>query len=69
MADRRQATLSPTAETEARFAAWAGHRSAVLNDLVTRLSPEERAAVTAALPALRHLRHLLEERAAAGPAR
>ncbi|MFC5951421.1 MarR family winged helix-turn-helix transcriptional regulator [Pseudonocardia lutea] len=68
-ADRRQATLHLTAETEARFAAWAEHRSAVLDDLVARLTPEERTAITAALPALGHLRRLLEERAGTGPAR
>ncbi|GAA4696210.1 hypothetical protein GCM10023215_37750 [Pseudonocardia yuanmonensis] len=69
VADRRQATLYLTAVTEARFAAWAEHRSAVLDELVGRLLPEERAAITAALPALRHLRRLLEERAEAGPVR
>jgi DNA-binding MarR family transcriptional regulator len=66
--DRRQGTLHLTAETEARLAAWAEHRSAVMGELVARLTPAERATITEALPALQHLRRLLEERAETGTA-
>ncbi|WP_405800407.1 MarR family winged helix-turn-helix transcriptional regulator [Streptomyces sp. NBC_01506] len=61
-ADRRSVLLLPTEAATARLGDWAARRSALVREQVGRLTDEERAALAAALPALRSLaRHLHEE--------
>ncbi|MET7335797.1 MarR family transcriptional regulator [Nonomuraea sp. NPDC005650] len=59
--DRRSARLLPTPEAEARLRAWEERRVALVREQVARLSEEDRAALTAALPALRRLAEGLQE--------
>jgi DNA-binding MarR family transcriptional regulator len=59
--DRRVALLHPTPEGSARLAAWDVRRSALVREQIARLSEDERAAIAAALPALRRLAEGLHE--------
>ncbi|MEV4551697.1 MarR family winged helix-turn-helix transcriptional regulator [Nonomuraea wenchangensis] len=59
--DRRSARLLPTPEAEARLRAWEERRAALIREQVERLSEEDRAALAAALPALRRLAEGLHE--------
>ncbi|MFI7610500.1 MarR family winged helix-turn-helix transcriptional regulator [Nonomuraea terrae] len=59
--DRRSARLLPTPEGEARLLAWRERRTAVFRELVDRLGEDDRAALVAALPALRRLADGLRE--------
>lgn len=59
--DRRAALLHPTPEGAARLKAWDVRRSALVREQVARLSEDERAAIAAALPALRRLAEGLRE--------
>ncbi|MFJ1705068.1 MarR family winged helix-turn-helix transcriptional regulator [Kitasatospora sp. NPDC088346] len=60
-ADGRAALLHPTPEAAARLAAWDARRSALVREQVARLPEPDRAALTAALPALRRLAEGLHE--------
>ncbi|MCQ4042412.1 MarR family winged helix-turn-helix transcriptional regulator [Streptantibioticus rubrisoli] len=60
-ADRRSTRLLPTPDAEARLRDWAARRTALVRRQVERLSEEERAALTAAIPALRRLAEGLRE--------
>ena len=64
--DRRVAELHLTASARERLEAWGRHRQTVLEDIVARLSEDERAALAAAVPAMERLQALLVERAAEG---
>ncbi|MEW9550604.1 MarR family winged helix-turn-helix transcriptional regulator [Nonomuraea sp. NPDC050783] len=61
--DRRSASLRVTPEAEARLRAWQERRVALVREQVERLAEEDRAALTAALPALRRLADGLREEA------
>ncbi|MFJ8430692.1 MarR family winged helix-turn-helix transcriptional regulator [Kitasatospora sp. NPDC094019] len=52
-ADRRAALLYVTGEAVERLADWRARRDALVGDVVAGLSAEDRAALAAALPALR----------------
>jgi DNA-binding MarR family transcriptional regulator len=60
-ADRRSTRLLPTPDAEARLRDWAARRTALVRRQVEHLSEEERAALAAALPALRRLAEGLHE--------
>ncbi len=60
--DRRAALLLPTPEAAERLAAWAAKRDALIGEEVAQLSPDDRAALAAALPALRRLAAGLRDR-------
>ncbi|WP_405819046.1 MarR family transcriptional regulator [Streptomyces sp. NBC_00838] len=62
-ADRRSVLLLPTGAATARLADWQTRRSALVREQVDRLTREERAALAAALPALRRLARNLREEA------
>ncbi|MFG1686820.1 MarR family winged helix-turn-helix transcriptional regulator [Nonomuraea sp. NPDC049269] len=59
--DRRSARLLATPEAEARLRAWEERRAALVREQVERLSEEDRAALSVALPALRRLAEGLHE--------
>ncbi|MFD7893647.1 MULTISPECIES: MarR family transcriptional regulator [unclassified Streptomyces] len=59
--DRRSALLLPTQAATSRLADWEARRSALVREQVARLTDEERAALAAALPALRKLAQNLHE--------
>ncbi|GAA1904097.1 MarR family winged helix-turn-helix transcriptional regulator [Streptantibioticus ferralitis] len=59
--DRRSTRLLPTPDAEARLRDWAEQRTALVRQQMERLSEEDRAAVTAAIPALRRLAEGLHE--------
>lgn len=59
--DRRSARLLPTPAAESRLRDWEARRSALMRAQVERLSEEDRAALAAALPALRRLAQNLHE--------
>jgi DNA-binding MarR family transcriptional regulator len=59
--DRRSALLLPTPAAESRLRDWEARRSALMRAQVERLSEEDRAALAAALPALRRLAENLHE--------
>ncbi|MDX3854712.1 MarR family winged helix-turn-helix transcriptional regulator [Streptomyces sp. AK02-01A] len=59
--DRRSALLLPTPAAESRLRAWETRRSALMREQVERLTDEERAALAAALPALRRLAQNLHQ--------
>ncbi|MFF7634841.1 MarR family winged helix-turn-helix transcriptional regulator [Kitasatospora sp. NPDC008050] len=54
-ADRRAALLHVTAEAAERLEAWTANHKALVGGLVAELPAEDRAALAAALPALRRL--------------
>ena len=54
-ADRRAARLTLTTKAHERMAAWRAARAALLGQALDRAAPEDRAAIAAALPALRRL--------------
>lgn len=60
-ADRRAALLRPAPEAVARLRAWEDRRTALISRQVARLPEQDRAALTAALPALRRLAAGLHE--------
>ncbi|MFB8353951.1 MarR family winged helix-turn-helix transcriptional regulator [Streptomyces niveus] len=62
-ADRRSVLLLPTEAATSRLADWQARRSALVREQVDRLTGEERAALAAALPALRRLARNLHEEA------
>ncbi|MEV7342071.1 MarR family winged helix-turn-helix transcriptional regulator [Streptomyces sp. NPDC093544] len=62
-ADRRAARLLPTPAAEARLRDWRERRAALVRRQVTRLDEADRAALEAALPALRKLAANLHEEA------
>ncbi|MEU0525645.1 MarR family winged helix-turn-helix transcriptional regulator [Streptomyces niveus] len=62
-ADRRSVLLLPTEAATWRLADWQARRSALVREQVDRLTGEERAALAAALPALRRLARNLHEEA------
>ncbi|MFE9768342.1 MarR family winged helix-turn-helix transcriptional regulator [Streptomyces sp. NPDC005808] len=62
-ADRRAARLLPTPAAEARLRDWRERRGALVRRQVTRLDEADRAALQAALPALRKLAANLHEEA------
>ncbi|MCI3223890.1 MarR family winged helix-turn-helix transcriptional regulator [Streptomyces sp. NP-1717] len=62
-ADHRSVLLLPTVAATARLADWQARRSALVREQVDRLTREERAALAAALPALRRLARNLREEA------
>ncbi|MFE2729398.1 MarR family winged helix-turn-helix transcriptional regulator [Kitasatospora sp. NPDC059327] len=51
--DRRAALLYTTGEAVERLAAWRARRTALVGEVVAELSADDRAALAAALPALR----------------
>ncbi|MFJ5222143.1 MarR family winged helix-turn-helix transcriptional regulator [Streptomyces sp. NPDC088400] len=59
--DRRSALLLPTQAAEARLNDWAARRGELVRAQVERLTQEDRAALAAALPALRRLARNLHE--------
>ncbi|MEV4570666.1 MarR family transcriptional regulator [Nonomuraea sp. NPDC049419] len=59
--DRRSARLLPTPDGEARLRAWQERRTALVREHLARLPDEDRAALEAALPALRRLAAGLQE--------
>ncbi|QHC24992.1 MarR family winged helix-turn-helix transcriptional regulator [Streptomyces sp. GS7] len=59
--DRRSALLYPTPEARSRLHDWETRRSALVREQVARLPEADRAALAAALPALRRLAHNLHE--------
>lgn len=59
--DRRSARLLATPEAEARLRAWQERRAALVREHVERLSDDDRAALAAAMPALRRLADDLQE--------
>ncbi|MGD3109701.1 MarR family winged helix-turn-helix transcriptional regulator [Streptomyces sp. YGL11-2] len=59
--DRRSALLYPTPEARSRLHDWETRRSALVREQVARLTEADRAALAAALPALRRLAHNLHE--------
>ncbi|MER5927248.1 MarR family winged helix-turn-helix transcriptional regulator [Streptomyces mirabilis] len=62
-ADRRAARLLPTPAADARLRDWRERRTALVRRQVARLDEAERAALEAALPALRKLAVSLHEEA------
>jgi DNA-binding MarR family transcriptional regulator len=60
--DRRSARLLPTPEAEARLRDWEERRASLVREQVERLSEADRAALSAALPALRRLADGLHEK-------
>ncbi|GAA2629274.1 hypothetical protein GCM10010399_71340 [Dactylosporangium fulvum] len=60
-ADRRTARLFLTDTATARLSSWRAARLQLLSSVLTRLSPTDRAALEAALPALANLTDLLSE--------
>jgi len=62
-ADRRAARLLPTPAAEARLSDWRRRRAALVRRQVARLDEADRAALEAALPALRKLAANLHEEA------
>jgi DNA-binding MarR family transcriptional regulator len=62
-ADRRAARLLPTPAAEARLRDWQQRRAALVRGQLTRLDEADRAALEAALPALRKLAANLHEEA------
>ncbi|MGW1892739.1 MarR family winged helix-turn-helix transcriptional regulator [Streptomyces sp. NPDC002004] len=65
--DRRSALLLPTPAAEARLRDWQQRRTALVRGHVARLSEQDRAALEAALPALRNLARTLHEEAEGRP--
>lgn len=61
--DRRSALLYPTPEARSRLCDWETRRSALVSEQLARLPEADRAALAAALPALRLLAHNLHEEA------
>ncbi|TYB57166.1 MarR family transcriptional regulator [Nonomuraea sp. PA05] len=61
--DRRAARLLPTPQAEARLRAWQERRAAIVREHVELLDEDDRAALAAALPALRRLADSLREEA------
>ncbi|MEU7433416.1 MarR family transcriptional regulator [Streptomyces sioyaensis] len=61
--DRRSALLYPTPEARSRLHDWETRRSALVSEQLARLPEADRAALAAALPALRLLAHNLHEEA------
>ncbi|MYU52851.1 MULTISPECIES: MarR family winged helix-turn-helix transcriptional regulator [Streptomyces] len=61
--DRRSGLLFPTPEARARLRDWDARRSALIHEQVARLAEADRAALAAALPALRRLGRQLHEEA------
>lgn len=61
--DRRSALLYPTPEARSRLHDWETRRSALVSEQLARLPEDDRAALAAALPALRLLAHNLHEEA------
>ncbi|MFJ8229890.1 MarR family winged helix-turn-helix transcriptional regulator [Streptomyces sp. NPDC094448] len=59
--DRRAALLTVTPEADRRLRAWEDHRAALLTDRFDQLPTVDRAALVAALPALRTLAARLHE--------
>ncbi|MEU0926997.1 MarR family winged helix-turn-helix transcriptional regulator [Streptomyces malaysiensis] len=59
--DRRSARLTVTPAAEARMRAWQARRGALVREQVARLSESDRAALAAAVPALRKLAENLHE--------
>lgn len=53
--DRRAALLLPTAAAKARLQAWDTRRTALVGEHLALLDEDDRAALTAAIPALRRL--------------
>ncbi|MFJ9034264.1 MarR family winged helix-turn-helix transcriptional regulator [Streptomyces sp. NPDC102274] len=64
--DRRSARLLPTPAAVSRLSEWEVRRRALMREQVDHLSDEDRAALAAALPALRRLAENLHEGGAAG---
>ncbi|MFJ6212141.1 MarR family winged helix-turn-helix transcriptional regulator [Streptomyces sp. NPDC092296] len=64
-ADRRAALLRPTPEAVARLRAWEDGRTALIGEQVALLSEADRAALAAALPALRQIAQGLHDEAEA----
>ncbi|WP_393086961.1 MarR family winged helix-turn-helix transcriptional regulator [Streptomyces sp. LN704] len=62
-ADRRAARLMPTPAADARLRDWRERRAALVRNQVARLDEADRAALEAALPALRKLAANLHEEA------
>ncbi|MFJ5269459.1 MarR family winged helix-turn-helix transcriptional regulator [Streptomyces sp. NPDC088358] len=62
-ADRRAARLMPTPAADARLRDWRQRRAALVRNQVARLDEADRAALEAALPALRKLAANLHEEA------
>ncbi|MFD8417915.1 MarR family winged helix-turn-helix transcriptional regulator [Streptomyces sp. NPDC059466] len=62
-ADRRAARLMPTPAADARLRDWRQRRTALVRNQVARLDEADRAALEAALPALRKLAANLHEEA------
>lgn len=60
-ADRRSARLLPTPAAVTRLRDWEAARGALVRDQLARLTEEDRAALAAALPALRRLAENLHE--------
>jgi len=58
--DRRSIRLGLTAAAEARISAWHDRRQELLHQALDRLTTDERAAIAAAMPALRRLRETLD---------
>ncbi|HEV8450180.1 MAG TPA: MarR family transcriptional regulator [Gaiellales bacterium] len=58
--DRRSIRLVLTAAAEARISAWRDRRQELLYQALDRLNADERAAIAAAMPALRRLRETLD---------
>jgi DNA-binding MarR family transcriptional regulator len=58
--DRRSARLSLTPAADARLAAWRARRAAAASDALGALSDADRAALTAAVPALERLIEALD---------
>ena len=54
-ADRRAARLTLTTKAQERMAAWRAARAALIGQALDRAASEDRAAIAAALPALRRL--------------
>ncbi|WP_323185440.1 MarR family winged helix-turn-helix transcriptional regulator [Kitasatospora sp. NBC_01287] len=61
-ADRRAALLRVTPEAAERLDAWSAKRKALVGDLLAELPAGDRQALSAALPALRHLAAELQGR-------
>ncbi|MDH6113901.1 DNA-binding MarR family transcriptional regulator [Kitasatospora sp. MAP12-15] len=60
--DRRAALLLPTPEAVERLRVWTARREALVGEQVAQLSPDDQAALAAALPALRRLAAGLRDR-------
>jgi DNA-binding MarR family transcriptional regulator len=58
--DRRSIRLALTAAAEARISAWHDRRGELLHQALDRLNADDRAAIAAAMPALRRLRETLD---------